>query len=271
MGSPSPLRRPAAALALPLLFAASCAHESPPPAALLNEPPPSAAADAPPPALIAVRVLLVGHKDEATGSGPERTRPEALERARMLSTMAKQSDKLSDLVMHYSDRPGASEDQGVVRLRTADPSPFPPAVVEAALPLPVGGVSRPIETAQGYVVLERLTNPPLGPERISARHILISHAGSSKPAPGVTRSAAEARALAEQIAGQAHAPGADFTALAKQYTEEPQGKERAGDLGAFGRGQMVPAFEKAAFALNVGEVSAVVETPFGFHIIERYK
>lgn len=62
--------------------------------------------------------------------------------------------------------------------------------------------------------------------------------------------------------------GEDFTALAKELTEEPGGGERGGDLGWFGRGQMVKPFEEAAFALKAGEVSGIVETQFGFHVIK---
>ena len=82
---------------------------------------------------------------------------------------------------------------------------------------------------------------------------------------------AEARSLAEQIAREAKEEGADWNALAAQYTDEPGSKQTGGDLGKFGRGQMVKSFENAAFALKVGQISGVVASPFGFHVIHRYE
>lgn len=103
----------------------------------------------------------------------------------------------------------------------------------------------------------------------TASHILIRYAGATRTTAEVTRSKDDARKLAEEIARKADAPGADFAALANEYTEDPSGKNRGGKLGTFSRGRMVPEFDKPLFALHPGEVSGVVETPFGFHIIHR--
>jgi parvulin-like peptidyl-prolyl isomerase len=257
------------------LCAVACSHApSAPAATAANQasPPPPAASESATPEVIAIRVLLVGYKDAAgPGTGPERTKAEALERAQMLARMARQGDKLSELVRTYSDRAGATEDQGVAKLRPASPAPFSSAVIDAALALPIGGISQPLEAPDGFLVIERLRDPDAGPDRIAARHILITYTTSAKPVPGATHTEAEARALAEKIAQEAQQPGADFSALAAEYTEEPGGKERGGDLGSFGRGQMVPAFEQVAFKLTVGQTSGVVQSPFGFHVIHRYQ
>jgi parvulin-like peptidyl-prolyl isomerase len=75
------------------------------------------------------------------------------------------------------------------------------------------------------------------------------------------------REKAEQVLQRVH-NGEDFAALAKEFSTDPGSKDKGGDLGWFGSGQMVPEFEKAAFALKPGEVSGVVQSQFGFHIIK---
>lgn len=111
--------------------------------------------------------------------------------------------------------------------------------------------------------------PAAAQDTATAAHILIRYAGATRTGSEVTRSKEEARKLAQDIARKAQAPGANFAALADQYTEDPSGKGRGGMLGTFPRGRMVPEFDKPLFALRAGEISDVVESPFGFHIIHR--
>ncbi len=99
------------------------------------------------------------------------------------------------------------------------------------------------------------------PEQIRASHILI------KLGPGADQAKKEnAKKQLQEIKNRLK-NGEDFAALAKKYSEGPS-KTRGGDLGYFGKGQMVKPFEDAAFALKVGEVSDIVETQFGYHLIK---
>jgi peptidyl-prolyl cis-trans isomerase D len=97
------------------------------------------------------------------------------------------------------------------------------------------------------------------PEQIRASHILLKTEGKDEAA---------VRKQAEEILAKAKAPGADFAALAKQYSEDDGSKVKGGDLDYFGRGRMVPEFEMAAFALQPGQISELVKSQFGFHIIK---
>lgn len=100
-------------------------------------------------------------------------------------------------------------------------------------------------------------------EQRLASHILISVDANADAA---AQKAAETKA--KQAAAQAKAPGADFAALAKQYSDDPGSKANGGDLGWNARGVMVPEFDAALFALKSGEISEPVKTSFGWHIIQ---
>ncbi len=87
---------------------------------------------------------------------------------------------------------------------------------------------------------------------VCAKHILVQHEH-------------EAFDLIKKLS-----EGSSFEELAQKFSSCPSGKS-GGDLGEFGRGRMVKAFEEAAFALGVNEISGPVRTQFGYHIIKRYE
>jgi parvulin-like peptidyl-prolyl isomerase len=109
---------------------------------------------------------------------------------------------------------------------------------------------------------------------VRARHILLKVKDPKAPAPpkdtkpqDLPLPDAEAKAKIEKILTEAKAKGADFAALARKYSQDTSASS-GGDLGWFGQGRMVPEFEKAAFALQPGQISGVVKSPFGYHIIK---
>ena len=88
------------------------------------------------------------------------------------------------------------------------------------------------------------------PEQVRARHILVAD-----------------EATANQVEAKLKS-GGDFAALAKQYSTDTSTKDKGGELGFFGKGQMVPAFQTEAFSLPVGATSPPVKSPFGWHVIQ---
>ena len=99
------------------------------------------------------------------------------------------------------------------------------------------------------------------PERVMVRHILIKTQGTPK------EDAPKLKAKAEDIWKQLQ-HGGNFAELAKQNSDDPGSKEKGGELGWIVRGQTVPNFEKTAFSLKPGQLSGLVETEYGYHIIQ---
>lgn len=138
-------------------------------------------------------------------------------------------------------------------------------VLTAALGLlSLGGKTAP-ETARQ----PRQQHPQAGqPVTLAGAHILIAYRGARRAKPSVMRSRAEALALARRVAALAANNPGQFAALARKHSDGPSAA-RGGELGSWRQGMMVPPFDAAVLRLAVGQVSAPVETVFGYHVILR--
>jgi parvulin-like peptidyl-prolyl isomerase len=105
------------------------------------------------------------------------------------------------------------------------------------------------------------------PEMVHVRHILLMTIDPTTHEPLPDDTVKAKRKQADDILAKANS-GEDFAKLAQQYSEDPTTKDKGGDLPAFPRGQMLPEFEAAAFALTNNEISPVVTTMYGYHIIK---
>ena len=101
------------------------------------------------------------------------------------------------------------------------------------------------------------------PEERRASHILVK---AEKSAPAAEREKAKARA--EQLLAEVKKSPGSFADIARKNSDDPGSAQRGGDLDFFGRGAMVKPFEDAAFSLKQGEISGVVESDFGYHVIQ---
>jgi len=138
-------------------------------------------------------------------------------------------------------------------------------IYEAVKGLAAGKVAeKVIDLPEAYVVAKVEEAKVADPE-VSARHILVQWKDAANAPTTTVRSKDDAKKLIEDIKKGTMA--ANFTDQAKKFSEEPGAAQSGGDLGWFGKGAMVEPFEKAAFALKKGDVSDIVETDFGYHLI----
>ena len=168
--------------------------------------------------------------------------------------MPRLSPWLALLLLGCSELTVPTSDEVQVRSLTPAPMPTPAKAEEAEEPRPAPKKARRIEQKD---------------ERVTASHVLVAFKGSRRAKPDITRSKEEAKKRAEEVR-QKLQKGGDFAALAREFSDDP-GASKGGDLGSFTRTAMVKPFADAAFALKVGDISEVVETDFGFHVIQRTK
>lgn len=128
--------------------------------------------------------------------------------------------------------------------------------------------SSPTETKQVPPPPPPPAPAPVSDVKLAGAHILISYKGGARVKPTVTRTKEEALKLAQEIAASVQKNPKTFAEQAKKQSDCPSA-EKGGDLGMWQKGMMVPQFDEAIEKLKIGEVSGVIETPFGYHVIMR--
>jgi len=164
-------------------------------------------------------------------------------------TLSSDTLGFSQLVGIYSEVP-YSKDTVTVSTLTGE-------VVSAFNKASVGDVVGPFATPQGYILYRFNGSVQSSEVFAKASHILINQYGSDE------KNLAEANKLYDRLVA-----GANFAAIAKEFSMDPGSGSKGGDLGYFGRGMMVKEFEDACFNGKVGEVQKPVKTSFGYHIIK---
>ena len=166
-----------------------------------------------------------------------------------------QTDNVQEFIAEYSELPYSEAYQTKAQLGT---------YANTLFELKEGEVFGPYKDSSQFK-LSRMMDVDRGGS-VKARHILFAYAGSQSASSEVTRTKAEARREVYRVLRLARAKGADFAELARTYSDGPS-KNRGGDLGFFRRGDMVESLNDYAFEKPIGSVG-VVETDFGYHIIE---
>lgn len=204
--------------------------------------------------------ILVSHTGAAGApAGLTRTEAEAHAKIEDLWRQLEAGASFEALARGSSDGTEAARGGALGTWRTGT---MVPEFESAVAAISVGQITRPFHTAFGWHVARRDAVI-----EIVARHVVVTWAGAWRS--GATRTRDQARARIEAAAAEL-AGGADFAAVAAKYSDDATAGA-GGDLGVIAPGQLVPAFEDAAFALQPGQRSAVVETPYGFHLIERVR
>jgi peptidyl-prolyl cis-trans isomerase D len=136
-------------------------------------------------------------------------------------------------------------------------SQFPKDISGKIENAPIGKLIGPVVTPQGYTLYHLIGTIKSDQPEVRASHILINQYENDE------QNKEEAEKIYNQLKG-----GADFSKLAREYSRDPGSAQIGGDLGWFGKGRMIPEFEKAAFSGRVGVVQEPIKTQYGYHIIK---
>jgi parvulin-like peptidyl-prolyl isomerase len=106
------------------------------------------------------------------------------------------------------------------------------------------------------------------PDTVTVRHVLVKYKGAKRAEASITRTRGEACLRALEARDKVRG-GEDFEQVVREYSDEPGAASRGGSMGAVHRAELAPPFADAAFELDANQLSDVVETEFGFHVILR--
>ncbi len=208
--------------------------------------------------------ILITHKDSAWHPpGVTRTRKEAENLARHIAVLTRERGAdFAELARKYSEDPSAQESGGYLGIFR--PNEMVIAFEVAVKNMKIGQTGVLAETEYGFHVIKR---HPI--QRIHAHHILIAWKEAANVSSGVRRTKEQARILAEEVRQLALVEDADLCKLALRWSDDPNNSANCGDIGLVEPGILHSAFEEALFRLHPAEISNVVESDFGFHIIWR--
>lgn len=215
--------------------------------------------------LSAAHILIMHKGSERVPADVTRSKEEALALAQEITKKAKADGAdFAALAKEHSEGPSGPRGGS---LGNFAPDQMVKPFSDATLKLAIGQVSDPVETQFGYHIIQRQEVQVI--PKASARHILVMYAGSERAPANITRTKEEAQARIQECLARTQ-KDEKFEALAQEYSDCPSARD-GGDLGEFPEGVMHPKFDEATFACEVGKITGVVETPFGYHIIYRYK
>ncbi len=209
-----------------------------------------------------VRHILVRYSGAQGASGSiRRSRASADSLARVLLQRARAGEDFAALAKQYSDDPSAADGGEIAPL---EPRDAPPEFMQAAAALAPGQISDVVESDMGLHLIQRRDM-----RQCTAQHILVRYRGAVSAPDSIVRSREEALKLADRLLSDVRNPDGSFPVAALLFSDDTMTSRAGGYLGTFSPGKMDPNFEKVAFALQEGEISELVETPYGFHIIRR--
>jgi hypothetical protein len=243
-----------------LLFVVACTPDPPP-----APPPPAPVVEAAPPPVAppvegryaASHVLVAFAGAVGAPASVTRTREQALALAESVRARALAGEDFAALAREASDGPSGPRGGG---LGVYPAGTMVPDFERAVASVDVGQVGPIVETPFGVHVVRRDAI-----EEIDVAHLVVGFAGATRSDATRTRDEARARVAEARAAIDAGAPWED---VVRRYSEDATVR-RGGSLGVVARGQLVPEFEDVAFSLQPGQVSDVVETPYGWHLIRR--